>query len=67
MPIDLSDYPPSWPKIAAHVKLAADYTCQECGRPCRRPGESALAFEERWLSGPRERWDQAEGGDSNAV
>lgn len=32
-------YPPDWEAIALSIKSAADWTCQDCGRPCRRPGE----------------------------
>jgi len=40
MPMDRSLYPDNWDKIALAVKTAANWTCQECDRPCRRPGES---------------------------
>lgn len=44
MPIDKSKYPPDWKSIAAEIKGAADWTCQECGRPCRKPGQSWCEF-----------------------
>jgi hypothetical protein len=31
-------YPPNWDVIALSVKVAAHWTCQSCGRPCRQPG-----------------------------
>lgn len=40
MPMDKSLYPSDWDAIATAVKQAADWRCVECGRPCRRPGES---------------------------
>jgi len=40
MPMNRSLYPDDWEAIALAVKTAANWTCQECGRPCRRPGES---------------------------
>jgi len=40
MPMDRSLYPDNWEEIALAIKTAADWTCQECDRPCRRPGES---------------------------
>ena len=39
MPMDLSRYPKNWKSIAATVKDCADWTCEQCERPCRRPGE----------------------------
>lgn len=40
MPMDRSRYPTNWGEIAMKVKNAAHWKCQECGRPCRRPGQS---------------------------
>ena len=40
MPMDRSRYPKDWEAIALKVKSDADWTCQQCNRPCRRPGES---------------------------
>lgn len=39
MPYDRSRYPPAWESIALAIKVAADWTCQDCGMQCRRPGE----------------------------
>jgi hypothetical protein len=36
-------YPVDWAEIAALVKEANGYACQNCGRHCRQPGE---AFDE---------------------
>lgn len=44
MPMDRSLYPANWEAIALAVKEAANWTCQECDRPCRSPGESVSAF-----------------------
>lgn len=38
-------YPPNWPEIAAEIKAACNYVCQECGKQCRRPGEFYLGWE----------------------
>lgn len=38
MPVDLNLYPANWTKIATGVKDAARWHCQQCGRPCRKPG-----------------------------
>ena len=32
-------YPPNWPEIARAVKERANWTCEGCGKQCRRPGE----------------------------
>ncbi|OUC11582.1 MAG: hypothetical protein B0A82_26885 [Alkalinema sp. CACIAM 70d] len=40
MPMDRTLYPRDWDTIARSIKDAANWTCVECGRPCRRPGES---------------------------
>ena len=47
MPMDRSLYPENWEAIALAVKTAANWTCQGCCRPCRRPGESVSAFIDR--------------------
>lgn len=39
MPMDSEKYPAEWERIAAEVKEAAGWRCEDCGRPCRRPGE----------------------------
>jgi len=49
MPMDRKRYPKNWDAIALTVKLAANWTCQECGRPCFKPGEGFVTFEERLL------------------
>lgn len=38
MPYDKSRYPKNWKAIALKVKEDANWTCQHCGRPCRKPG-----------------------------
>ena len=39
MPMERKRYPPDWKAIALSVKEAADWTCQVCGKQCRRPNE----------------------------
>jgi len=52
MPMDLSRYPSNWADIALSVKRAAGWCCEDCGRPCRRPGQRWLDFaQEIWESG----------------
>lgn len=40
-------YPKDWKRIATEIKEAANWTCVECSRPCRRPGESWDLFKYR--------------------
>jgi 5-methylcytosine-specific restriction endonuclease McrA len=46
MPMDRSKYPSDWDTIARSIKNRAEWTCQECGRPCRKPGVSWPDFVE---------------------
>src|SRR5579885_1564289 len=47
MPMDRSRYPANWNDIALSVKQAANWTCQGCGRPCRKPDENLFDFVKR--------------------
>lgn len=49
MPMDRSRYPDNWDEIASEVKNRADWECQECFRPCRRPGETWDDFKRSML------------------
>lgn len=40
VPYDRTKYPAEWEKIARKIKDDADWTCRECGKLCRRPGET---------------------------
>lgn len=40
MPMERERYPADWKAIALAVKARADWTCQVCGKRCRRPGEA---------------------------
>lgn len=42
MPMDRHLYPDNWDEIATAIKTAANWHCQECGKPCFRPGETFL-------------------------
>jgi hypothetical protein len=44
MPMNRSLYPKDWEIIATEVKEAANWECQECGRPCRKPGQAWCDF-----------------------
>lgn len=40
MPMERDRYPDDWPKIAKDVKDEAGWKCEECGKQCRRLGET---------------------------
>jgi hypothetical protein len=40
-------YPKNWFAISTEVKTAADWHCQYCGKPCRKPGESLEELADR--------------------
>ena len=47
MPIIRARYPDDWEAIAVRVKHEADWCCEQCKRPCRRPSESLAVFLKR--------------------
>ena len=44
MPVDYKKYPKDWKNISLRVRELSNWTCQQCGRPCRIPGESWANF-----------------------
>ena len=50
MPMNKALYPSNWGEIALAVKEQANWTCQQCGKVCRRSGESIDVFESRLQS-----------------
>jgi hypothetical protein len=54
MPMERDRYPANWHLMALAIKQAVAWSCQQCGRPCRRAGEAVAEFEkrldERWQS-----------------
>lgn len=47
-------YAPNWPQLSLEIRQAAQWQCQDCQRPCRRPDESvadlaARLWGTRWL------------------
>ncbi|HEY9881552.1 MAG TPA: hypothetical protein V6D29_24070 [Leptolyngbyaceae cyanobacterium] len=44
MPMQRELYPSNWDAIALAKKEAADWTCEDCRRPCRKPGEDWNEF-----------------------
>lgn len=47
MPMNRENYPENWEEIALKIKTDAEWTCQWCKRPCRRPKESDIELIER--------------------
>lgn len=47
MPMNRKLYPANWEAIALQVKQRANWTCENCGKQCRRPGENLLKFCDR--------------------
>lgn len=50
MPIDRSRYPTNWEELSLSIKTAANWHCQKCNRPCRKPGETWPKFWSRIVS-----------------
>lgn len=50
MPIIRDRYSDDWPQVAHALKVAAGWTCQRCGRPCRWPGESWAELGDRAIA-----------------
>jgi hypothetical protein len=48
-------YPKNWKTIALQVKNDANWTCQHCGKPCRKTGVDWFDFE-MWLYENHVRW-----------
>lgn len=44
MPMNRDDYPEDWDAIALTIKEAANWHCQECGRPCLKPNQEWADF-----------------------
>ena len=47
MPMNRKLYPKNWKEIALVVKNESNWTCEKCGKMCRRPGERLAAFYKR--------------------
>jgi hypothetical protein len=43
-------YPANWKEISLSVRSAANWRCEQCDRPCRRPGEDWVTFAVETLS-----------------
>lgn len=51
-------YPPNWKEISFDVRQRANWTCEQCGKPCRRPGQSWNDFHAYLLCDVRHPWFQ---------
>lgn len=51
MPIDRKHYSSNWSAIALEVKNQANWTCENCKRLCRMPGENLSDFTDRIATG----------------
>lgn len=72
MPMDRSRYPANWDEIAQAVKDEANWQCEDCHRPCRRPGVSWVDFclqilETRWFADTCEEVHDEETGEWGVV
>lgn len=44
MPMNRDLYPSNWEKISQSVRNEANWICEDCGRPCRKPGVNKSDF-----------------------
>jgi hypothetical protein len=56
MPMQRELYPVNWNEIAAKVKDEAEWKCEECDRPCRKPGITWMDFVLELLESGAEYW-----------
>lgn len=47
MPLERHRYPAEWEEIATSIKEEAGWACENCGKVCRRAGESLVDFARR--------------------
>jgi hypothetical protein len=60
MPIERNRYPINWPTIALNLKLERRWTCEQCGRQCRRQKEPLSKFIQRvWGGLEGDGWKEA--------
>jgi hypothetical protein len=51
MPMQRDLYPEDWEAIATRIKDEVNWECEDCGKRCRRPGESIADFVDRYFGG----------------
>jgi hypothetical protein len=71
MPMDRTRYPKNWDAIARARKEAAGWRCEQCDRPCRKPGENRAQFEMRLIEDEEEwledLWEYEVDGDEDTA
>jgi len=45
--MDRKRYPKNWNQLAFQIKQKANWCCEQCDRPCRKPKEDRFDFEDR--------------------
>ena len=50
MPMKTNLYPDNWKQIATDVKDTAGWKFEQCGRVCRKPGETLAQFTTRYVA-----------------
>lgn len=55
MPMNRKLYPPDWDAIALQIKESANWQCQGCGKPCRKPDGDWDEFAD-WLETNHPDW-----------
>jgi hypothetical protein len=54
MPMNRKRYPANWEAISLEIRSASSWTCQSCGKPCRKPGVNWDDFTDfLWDNHPR--------------
>ena len=48
MPMNRALYPENWEAIATAIKESTNWKCEQCGKQCRRNGESWAEFFSDW-------------------
>jgi 5-methylcytosine-specific restriction endonuclease McrA len=60
MTLERSRYPENWKQMAIDLRIAANHTCQKCGKLCRKPNEKLSDFILRVYGGLKgEHWEEA--------
>nr|WP_290226365.1 HNH endonuclease [Trichocoleus desertorum] len=57
MPMNRKLYPKNWDAIALAIKTEVNWTCENCDRPCRRPGETDGDLQDRIYNEHAQWWD----------
>jgi len=44
MPIEPERYPKNWQQFTLEIKDSTEWTCEKCGKPCRKTGELLSSY-----------------------